>query len=58
MLGIDAALDGMALDHDVLLAEAQRPAGGDADLLADQVDAGHCLGDGVLACRRVFISMK
>ncbi len=48
ILGVDAALDGVALDHDVLLREAERRAGGDADLLAHQVDAGHRLGDRML----------
>ena len=48
VLGVDAALDGMALDHDVVLGHVERRAGGDADLLAHQVDAGHRLGDGML----------
>ena len=33
---------------DILLAERQRQTGGDADLLADDVDAGDLLADGVL----------
>ena len=45
---IDAAFDGMALEHDVLLGEAQRAAGGDADLLAHDVDAGDRFGDRML----------
>jgi hypothetical protein len=40
--------DGVALDDDVLLAQPERAAGGDADLLAHQVDAGHRLGDRML----------
>jgi len=38
----------MALERDVLLAEAQLFAGGDADLLLDDIDAGDRLGDRVL----------
>src|SRR5476651_1493207 len=45
---IDAAFDGMALEHDVLLGEAQRCAGGDADLLAHDIDAGDRLADRML----------
>ena len=48
VFGVDPALDRMAADDDVLLAERQRLAGGDPDLLLDQVDAGDHLGDGVL----------
>src|SRR5471032_2104764 len=44
---IDAAFDGMALEHDVLLGEAQRRAGGDADLLAHDVDASDGFADGM-----------
>ena len=48
VFGVDPALDRMAADDDVLLAEGQRLAGGDPDLLLDQVDAGDHLGDGML----------
>ena len=48
VLGVDAALDGVALEHDLVLGEAERRAGGDADLLAHQVDAGDRLGDRML----------
>ena len=47
IFGIDPALDRMPADDDVLLAERQGLAGGDPDLLLDQVDAGDHLGDGV-----------
>src|SRR5690625_2619888 len=45
VLGIDAALEGVTGDGDVLLANAQRVAGGNAELLLDDVDAGDHLGD-------------
>ena len=48
ILGVDSALDGVALDHDVVLRETQGSTGGDADLLAHQVDARHRLGDRML----------
>src|SRR5690606_32019789 len=48
VLGVDAALDRMPLEHDVVLLQGQPVAGGDAELLADQVDAGDHLGDRVL----------
>ena len=48
VLGVDAALDGAAAVHDVLLREAQLLAGGDADLLAHQVDAGDQFRDRML----------
>src|SRR5262249_35340117 len=48
VLGVDAALDGRAALDDLLLSEGQPLAGGDAYLLADEVDAGDQLGDGVL----------
>src|SRR5690606_37513373 len=44
ILGIDAALDGVAGEADVLLAQAQLLAAGDQQLLAHQVDAGDHLG--------------
>src|SRR5690606_38524255 len=48
VLGVDAALDGVAVEHHVLLADAQLVAGGDAQLLGHQVDAGDHLGDRML----------
>ena len=48
VLRVDAALDRVAAQHDVLLAQRQRLARRDAQLLAHEVDAGHQLGDGVL----------
>ena len=48
VLGVEAGLDGVARRREVALGPAQRLAGGDAELLADQVDAGDLLGDGVL----------
>ena len=47
VFGVDAALDGVAGEFDVGLGVAQRLAGGDADLLAHQVDAADHFGDGV-----------
>ena len=46
VLGVDAELDGVAADLGVVVAELL--AGGDAEHLADQVDAGDLLGDAVL----------
>ena len=40
ILGVDAALDGVAAEQHVLLAQAQLFARGDADLLLHQVHAG------------------
>ena len=48
MLGVDAAFDRVAEKTDVLLLQRQRRAGGDADLLADEIDAGDHLGHGML----------
>ena len=48
VLGVDAALDGVTADPDVVLLAAQGLARGDADLLLDEVDAGDQLRDGVL----------
>ena len=48
VLGIEAGLDGVARESDVGLGVAQRLAGGDPQLLADQVDSRHLLGDRVL----------
>ena len=48
VLGVDAAFDGVALEMHVGLRERQAEAGGDADLLGDQVDAGDRLGHRML----------
>jgi hypothetical protein len=48
VLGIDPALDGRTAGDDVGLGQLQAPAGGDQDLLADEVHAGEQLGDRVL----------
>ena len=48
VLGVDAAFDRRALDAHVFLRDRQRRAGGDLDLLVDEVDAGDHLGDGML----------
>src|SRR5690606_26104514 len=48
VLGVDAALDGVPADLDVLLPVAQRIAVGDAQLLLHDVDAGDHLGHRVL----------
>ena len=58
VLGVDPALDGMAALGEVLLAEGQPLALGDADLQLHQVHARHHLRDGCSTCRRVFISRK
>ena len=47
-LRVDAALDGVAAQLDVLLGEGQVLARGDLDLLAHDVDAGDHLGHAVL----------
>jgi hypothetical protein len=53
ILGGDAALQGMAVEADVLLLGNARPGvlmprPRRADLRLDDVDAGHLLGDGML----------
>jgi hypothetical protein len=48
VFGVDAAFDRVAAELDVALAEPQLLAGGDADLLLHDVDAGDQLGDRVL----------
>ena len=48
ILGIDAALEGMAAGDDVLLLDPQFLTGGDADLGFDEVDPGHQLAHRVL----------
>ena len=47
-LRVDAALDRVAAQLDVVLGERERLAGRDPDLLAHDVDAGRHLGDRVL----------
>ena len=48
VLGVEARLDGVAVAADVGLAEAERLAGGDAQLVGDEVAAGDELGDRML----------
>ena len=48
VLGIHARLDGPAGQRHVFLAQRQGLAGGDADHLLDQIDAGHQLGHRML----------
>ncbi len=48
VLGIDARLDGVAMHRDLVLAQRQRLAHGDAQLPLHEVEAGDQLGDGVL----------
>ena len=48
VLGIDPALDGVALERDVLLSDFKRLSGRDRDLRPHNVHGGDLLGDGVL----------
>ena len=48
VLGVDAALDRVAAQVDLLLGVGERLAGRDQDLLAHDVDAGDVLGHAVL----------
>jgi hypothetical protein len=48
VLGVDAHLDGVAVQADVVLRERQRLAGCHPELLLDEVEAGDELGHGVL----------
>jgi hypothetical protein len=48
VLGIEPALDRPAVQPDVVLRKRQLLAGGDADHLLDEVDAGDQLGDRML----------
>ena len=41
VLGVDAALDSRAMQPNMLLGDAERLAGCDANLLAHEVDAAH-----------------
>ena len=45
IFGIDAALDGVALHHDVALGEFEGFAHGDLDLGANEIDTGDFFGD-------------
>ena len=48
VLGVDAALDRVAVVLDVGGGERERLAGGDPQLLGDEVELGDLLGDAVL----------
>jgi hypothetical protein len=48
VLGVDPALDRVAAQPHLVLRHGEWLAGGDPDLLADEVDPRHLLGDGVL----------
>src|SRR5215470_5614098 len=48
VLGVDPALDGMAVEADVLLLQREWRAGRDADLLDDEVNTGDHLSHRVL----------
>ena len=48
VFGVDAAFDRRAVNAHVLLRDRQRRAGGDLDLLVDEVDAGDHLGHRML----------
>ncbi len=48
IFGIDTALDGVAVDADIILAVAELFAGGDQDLFAYDIDAGDHFGHRVL----------
>ena len=48
VLGVDAALDGVAARRGFQHVVGERLAGGDADLLLDQLAAHHLLGDRML----------
>ena len=47
-LGVDAAFDGVAAEAHIALADRERHAGGDAQLLADHIDAADHLADRML----------
>ncbi len=48
ILGVEADLDRVSGDHDVVLSEPERLPGGDAQLVGDEVPSGHELRDGML----------
>src|SRR6266542_6296775 len=58
VLGVDPALDGVAVEDDVVLRVAELLARGDPDLLADEVAPGHSSVTGCSTWSRVFISRK
>jgi len=57
VFGIDAAFDGVAFELDVALGMAQGFAHGNHDLIANEVDAGDFLGDGMLDLD-AFVDLK
>src|SRR5262249_50964247 len=48
VLGVDAALDGVPVELYVVLLDGERAAGGNADLLENQIDVGDHLGHRML----------
>jgi hypothetical protein len=48
VLGVDATLDRVAAETDLFLGDGNRQAAGDAQLFADDIDAGDHLRDRVL----------
>ena len=48
ILGVDARLDGVTIEADILLRQRQRFAGGDLELPGDEIEAGYRLGHRVL----------
>src|SRR5262245_14820554 len=48
VLGVDAALDGVSVELHVALFDGKRAAGGNPDLLENQIDVGDHLGHRVL----------
>ena len=58
ILGVDAGFDGPSAQADGGLPDGQMLAGGDADYLLDEIDAGDESVTGCSTWRRVFISRK
>ena len=48
VLGVEADLDRVAAERELVLRQREGLAGGDAQLQLDEVEAGHALGDRVL----------
>ena len=48
ILGVNPPFDGESIDPDIVLKETERFAGGNPNLLADQIHSRHHFGDGVL----------
>ena len=48
ILGVDAPFDGESVEPDIVLKETERFAGGNPNLLADQIHSRHHFGDGML----------